>query len=50
MANWKVLTLISIVIGLSGLIGVIVLYTSTGGHIPFDVRHIQSIQSFTSNT
>ncbi len=40
MANWKALTIISIIIGLFGLIGVVILYTATGGHIPFDVRFL----------
>ncbi len=45
MANWKALTIISIIIGLFGLIVVVILYTTTGGHIPFDVRFLLNFYS-----
>lgn len=37
MANWKVLTIISVFIGLAGLTLIITLFTATGGYVPFDV-------------
>ncbi|CAG2168253.1 unnamed protein product, partial [Oppiella nova] len=36
MANWKVLTLTSVAIGLCGLVLIITLFTATGGYVPFD--------------
>ncbi|CAG2109759.1 unnamed protein product [Medioppia subpectinata] len=36
MANWKVLTITSVTIGVCGLVLMITLFTATGGYVPFD--------------